>query len=119
MTDWTRVHAFHYNTYIQDFPVTSFLLAGVSFYKETLESIQLDTLLKMTFEPENQYDPEAIVIKRGTDVCGYVPKDTREKIVSFVPCKVKVIDKRLVKGNYSLRVIPTYSHNPSATDLLL
>ena len=105
MTDWTRVHAFHYNTYIQDFPVTSFLLAGVSHYQEAILSLKPDTILEMTFEPENQHDPEAIVIKRGTDICGYVPKVTREKVVSFVPSNVMVIDIRRVKGgNYSLRV---------------
>ena len=105
MTDWVRVHGFHYNTYLQDFPVTSFLLAGVSNYKDTTETIKIDDILEMNFEPLNPYDKNAIVIKRGLDICGYVPKDTMEKIVSFVPCRVKVIDKRLVKNRiYSLRV---------------
>ena len=105
MTDWVRVHGFHYNTYVQDFPVTSFLLAGVSHYKEIIKSIDIDIILEMAFEPENPYDKDAIAIKHNSEVCGYVPKDTREKIVPFVPCKVKVIDKRLVEnGIYSLRV---------------
>ena len=105
MTDWVRVHGFHYNTCVQDFPVTSFLLAGVSNYKGTIETIKIDDILEMNFEPLNPYDKNAIVIKHGLDICGYVPKDTMEKIVSFVPCRVKVIDKRLVKnGIYSLRV---------------
>lgn len=104
MTDWVRVRGFHYNTYVQDFPVTSFLLAGVSNYKDTIETIKIDDILEMEFEPTNPYDNNAIVIKRGSDICGYVPKDTMEKIVSFVPCRVKVIDKRLVKKYYSLRV---------------
>ena len=109
MTDWVRVHAYYYNTYVQDFPVTSFLLAGVSNYKDIIETIKIDDILEMEFEPSNPYDKDAIVIKCDSDVCGYVPKDTMEKIVSFVPCKVKVIDKRLVKKNYSLRVDPNYS----------
>uniref|UniRef100_A0A6C0APU0 HIRAN domain-containing protein n=1 Tax=viral metagenome TaxID=1070528 RepID=A0A6C0APU0_9ZZZZ len=105
MTDWVRVHGFHYNTYVQNFPVTSFLLAGVSNYKETIESIKIDDILEMEYEPLNLYDKNAIVIKRNSEICGYVPKDTMEKIVSFVPCRVKVIDKRLIKnGIYSLRV---------------
>ena len=107
MTDWVRVHGFHYNTYVQHFPVTSFLLAGVSNYKDTIESLKIDDIIDMEFEPENPYDKNAIVIKHGSDVCGYVPKDIMEKIVSFVPCKVKVIDKHLVKKNYSLRVDTT------------
>lgn len=109
MTDWVRVHGFHYNTYVQDFPVTSFLLAGVSNYKDTIETVKIDDILEMEFEPENPYDKNAIVIKCGSDVCGYVPKDTMEKIVPFVPCRVKVIDKRLVKKYYSLRVDTNYS----------
>lgn len=110
MTDWVRVHGFHYNTYVQDFPVTSFLLAGVSHYKEIIKFIDIDTTLEMDFEPENTYDKDAIAIKHNSEVCGYVPKDTREKIVPFVPCKVKVIDKCLVEnGIYSLRVDVIYS----------
>ena len=105
MTDWVRVHGFHYNTYVQDFPVTSFLLAGVSNYQDTIKHIEINTILDMQFEPENKWDKDAIIVKYGSDICGYVPKDTREKIVSFVPCNLMVIDKRRVKGGiYSLRV---------------
>jgi len=105
MTDWIRVHGFHYNTFIQDFPVSSFLLAGVSNYRSTIEAVKVGDILEMEFEPSNPYDKNAIVIKRSLDVCGYVPKDTMEKIVSYVPSRVMVIDKRLVKnGIYSLRV---------------
>jgi len=108
MTDWTRVHGFHYNTYVQEFPVTSFLLAGVSNYKITIEAVQKQDILTMEFEPTNIYDSTAIVIKRGSDICGYVPKDLKGKIISFVPCNVRVIDKRLVSDKiYSMRVDTT------------
>jgi hypothetical protein len=56
-------------------------------------------------EPTNKYDSSAIVIKHNSAVCGYVPRDIKGKIKDFSPCKVKVIDKRLVENDiYSLRL---------------
>ena len=104
MTDWNSVFSFEKHSYIQSFPVTSFLLSGVSFYKDTIKDINIDDILDMTFEP-NIYDESAIIIKKSTNICGYVPKDIKDKVKLYVPSKVKVIDKRLIKNNiYSLRV---------------
>lgn len=105
MTDWKRVFGFEKYTYIQQFPVTSFLLSGVSHYKDIIQVIGVGDILNMSFEPDNKYDSSAIVIKRLTDICGYVPKDLQEKVKQHVPSRVKVIDKRLVENDiYSLRV---------------
>ena len=41
MTDWIKVIGFEKHTYVQSFPVTSFLLSGVSFYKDTLKNFTL------------------------------------------------------------------------------
>ena len=58
----------------------------------------------MSFEP-NTYDSSAIIIKKVTDICGYVPKDIKDKVKQYVPSKVIVIDKRPVEKNiFSLRV---------------
>ena len=104
MTDWTRVHAFAKHSYVESFPVTSFLLSGVSFYKDTIKNINVGDILNMMFE-SNQYDETAIVIKKYSDICGYVPKDIKDIIKNHVPSCVKVIDKRYVEnGIYSLRV---------------
>ena len=104
MTDWKRVFGFEKYTYVQSFPVSSFLLSGVSFYKDTIKHINIGDILDMSFEP-NKYDTSAIIIKKITDVCGYVPKDIKDKVKLYVPSKVIVIDKRLVENNiYSLRV---------------
>lgn len=104
MADWRRVIGFENNTYVQSFPVTSFLLSGVSFYKDTVKEINIGDILDMSFEP-NKYDSSAIIIKRGTDICGYVPKDSKDKVKQHVPSQVKAIDKRLIENNiYSLRV---------------
>jgi hypothetical protein len=104
MTDWVRVHAFEKYTYVESFPTTSFLVAGVSFYKDIIKDIIIGDILDMHFEP-NEYDPSAIILKKDNATCGYVPKDIKEKVIQYVPTKVKVIDKRLVKDNiYSLRV---------------
>jgi len=104
MTDWRRVFGFEKYTYVQSFPVTSFLLSGVSFYKDTVKSIHIGDILDMSFE-SNKYDVSAIIIKKETDVCGYVPKDIKDKVKSYVPSQVRVIDKRLIENNiYSIRV---------------
>ena len=96
--------AFEKYTYVQSFPVTSFLLAGVSFYKDTIKDVHIGDILDMSFEP-NTYDESAIIIKKEMYICGYVPKDSKDKVKVHVPSQVKVIDKRLVENNiYSLRV---------------
>ena len=104
MTDWRRVIGFEKHTYVQAFPITSFLLAGVKSYQDSIENIKEGDILDMDFEPNNTYDSSAIVIKNITDICGYVPKDSQDKVKSYVPSQVKVIDKRRHKGIYSLRV---------------
>ena len=104
MTDWKRVYGFQKYTYVQSFPVTSFLLSGVSFYKDIIKTINIGDILDMNFEP-NQYDALAICVKKNTNIVGYVPKDMKDKVKQNVPSKVKVIDKRLVENDiYSLRV---------------
>lgn len=105
MSDWKRVFGFEKNTYVKKYPVNSFLLSGVSFYKDAVKDINIGDLLDMNFEVNNKYDSSAISIKKITDLCGYVPKDLKEKIIPFVPSQIKVIDKQLVEDNvYSVRV---------------
>lgn len=105
MVDWQRVHVFAKNTYVEKFPITSFLLAGVSNYKETIKCISIGDILFMELDNSNKYDSSAIVIKHNNSICGYVPKGLKEKINSYAPCKVKVIDKRYVENDiFSLRV---------------
>ena len=104
MTDWQKVFSVEKYIQVQSFPVSSFLLAGVSFYKNIINNINIDDILDMNFE-SNIYDNSAIVIKKNIDTCGYVPKDIKDKVKAYVPCQLKVIDKRLIENNiYSLRV---------------
>ena len=104
MTDWNKVFGCERHQHVQSFPITSFLLAGVKSYQDSIENIKNGDILDMSFEPNNIYDSSAIVIKNITDICGYVPKDSQDKVKSYVPSQVKVIDKQRVKTNYSLRV---------------
>lgn len=105
MSDWRRTIGFEKHTYVQSFPVSSFLLSGVSYCKDIVGTIQIDDILKMEFAPENMYDPSAIKITKNNTICGYVPKEIKEKITPYVPADVKVIDKTNVKSDiYSLRV---------------
>jgi hypothetical protein len=104
MSDWTRVHAFQKHSYVEKFPINSFLVSGVSYYPNTVKTVNIYDELNMSFE-SNNYDTSAIVITKNGDICGYVPKELKEKYKSYVPTRVKVIDKRYIKENiYSLRV---------------
>jgi len=105
MTDWNKVFGCERHPHVQAFPITSFLLVGVSHYKDTINNINIGDILDMDFEPNNIYDSSAIVIKKTTDICGYVPKDSQDKVKSYVPSQVKVSHKTRCKGGiYSLRV---------------
>jgi chemotaxis signal transduction protein len=104
MTDWRRVIGFEKHSYVQSFPVTSFLLVGVTNYQETIIGINIGDILDMSHDEQNAYDKTAIIVKRSNNTCGFVSKDEKEKVQPHVPSKVKVIDKRLYKNNYSLRV---------------
>jgi len=105
MSDWGRIYAYEKYASVVKYPTTSFLIAGVSFYKSITETLKVNDVLTMSFEPENIYDNSAIVIKFGDEICGHVPKDMKDKIAEFVPCNVKIIDKRLGKNdNFGLRV---------------
>lgn len=102
------------------FPEKSFLVAGISHFKENCLGIQYDSELKMMFEPNNEYDPFAIRIMYNDKQIGYVPKDAiRIDVKDF--CKnnidepLKIINIKMVSGNasYGIRVIPKcfYKHD--------
>lgn len=87
------------------FPVTSCLLSGVSHYKEVVKDIMVDNILEMSFDPDNKYDSNAIVVRKDDKVCGFVPRDVQAKMKKYVPCKVVVIDKHYIAdGVFSLRI---------------
>lgn len=92
-----------------NFPKESFLVGGISFYKENCVGITYETELTMEAEPENKYDKSAIVIKYNNKKIGYVPNSNCE-IKEF--CKenisepLKIINIKTFHGNYGIRVIP-------------
>ena len=95
------------------FPEKSFLIKGISHFKENCLGIQYDSELKMMFDPNNEYDPSAIRIMYNDKQIGYVPKDAiRIDVKEF--CKnnidepLKIINIKMVSGNasYGIRVIP-------------
>lgn len=87
------------------FPITSCLLSGVSYYKEMVKEIMIDDVLEMSFDSDNKYDSNAIVIRKGDKICGFVPRDVQLKMKKYAPCKVIVIDKHYITdGISSLRI---------------
>ena len=91
-----------------EFPKESFLISGTSYYKENCKEITYSTELIMEEEKENKYDNFAIVIKNKNKIIGYVPKtEVRELCRENIIEKLKIINIKMVDGNYGLRVIPS------------
>ena len=110
-----------YGHYIQhyygnkiNFPKESFLISGISFYKENCSNITYDTELNMKFEPDNIYDQTAIAVMNNDKIIGYVPNNvtmpnnvTIKKLCeNNITEPLKVINIKKIKGNYGIRVIP-------------
>ena len=77
--------------------MVSFRVAGVSFRKDAVEKVNVGDVILLQPEPENEYDPNAIVVlwqgNGSGDECekiGYVPKDLTGYISEMLPCNAIV-----------------------------
>ena len=97
------------------FPEKSFLISGISFYKENCSNITYDTELIMKHEVDNKYDPFAISIMNNDKIIGYVPNsEIKELCKNNIIEPLKIINIKIINGNYGIRVIPKcfYVHDP-------
>jgi hypothetical protein len=97
------------------FPEKSFLISGISFYKENCSNITYDTELLMKPEVDNKYDPFAISIMNNDKIIGYVPNsEIKELCKNNITEPLKIINIKIINGNYGIRVIPKcfYVHDP-------
>ena len=97
------------------FPEKSFLISGISFYKENCSNITYDTELLMKHEVDNKYDPFAISIMNNDKIIGYVPNSViKELCKNNITEPLKIINIKIINGNYGIRVIPKcfYVHDP-------
>ena len=98
------------------FPEKSFLIAGISFYKENCLNITYDTELFMKHEPYNKYDSFAISIINNGKIIGYVPKNNeiKELCKNNITQSLKIINIKMINNNYGIRVIPKcfYVYDP-------
>ena len=89
------------------FPEKSFLISGISFYKENCSNITYDTELLMKHEVDNKYDPFAISIINNDKIIGYVPNsEIKELCKNNITESLKIINIKIINGNYGIRVIP-------------
>ncbi len=72
-----------------------FFIAGVKFHqaKTCLNKIKKDDFLKLTPEPTNNYDPNAIIISYSDIVLGYVPMKISSEVSAFIETSEKVTCK--------------------------
>jgi hypothetical protein len=90
-----------------NFPEQSFLVSGISFYKNNCLDIKYETELTMELEPNNKYDKSAILIKNNNKKIGYVPNSQiKELCKENITEPLKIINIKLINGNYGIRVIP-------------
>jgi len=93
------------------FPDKSFLISGISFYKENVSNITYETELLMKLEPENKYDPNAICILNNDKIIGYVPNtEIKELCKNNINEPLIIINIKVINGNYGIRVIPKCFH---------
>lgn len=89
------------------FPEQSFLIAGISFYKNNCSDITYESELTMEFEPDNKYDKSAISIKNNNKMIGYVPnRQIKEICKENITEPLKIINIKRIDGKYGIRVIP-------------
>jgi hypothetical protein len=90
------------------FPEKSFLISGISFYKENCSNITYDTELTMKHDADNKYDSFAISIMNNDKIIGYVPNnEIKELCKANIKEKLKIINIKIKNGNYGIRVIPS------------
>lgn len=97
------------------FPENSFLISGISFYKESCVDITYETELLMKHEIDNKYDPFAISILNNNKIIGYVPNtQIKELCKNNITEPLKIINIKIINGNYGIRVIPKcfYVYDP-------
>jgi len=97
------------------FPEKSFLISGISFYKENCSNITYNTELLMKHEIDNKYDPFAISIMNNDKIIGYVPNtEIKELCKNNITEPLKIMNIKIINGNYGIRVIPKcfYVHDP-------
>lgn len=98
------------------FPEKSFLISGISFYKENCSNITYDTELIMKHEPDNKHDPFAICILNNDKIIGYVPNnEIKELCKKYITETLKIINIKMINGSYGIRVIPKcfYVNDPT------
>ncbi len=97
------------------FPEKSFLISGISFYKENCSNITYDTELVMKHEQDNKYDSFAISIMNNDKTIGYVPNTLIKDVCKqHINEPLKIINIKIIHGNYGIRVIPKcfYVYDP-------
>lgn len=84
----------------EDFPSSSFLISGVSYYPSVVSKVTYQSHLTVFAEPENPYDPKAMKIVHNGELIGYVPKGYQSNVSDGQSLKVYHI-----KGG-GIRVMP-------------
>lgn len=77
--------------------LTTFNIAGFSYYDGPVvfRDLKIGTKLKLKYEPENKYDPKAVMIKFDGYKLGYVPRGQNSEISKFLEMGYNVFEIRV------------------------
>lgn len=102
------------------FPKESFLISGISYYKNNCDNINYNTKLYMKHDVDNKYDNFAISILNNDKIIGYVPnknKEIKDFCINNMDQALKIINIKQINGNYGIRVIPNCFYNNDNNEL--
>lgn len=89
-----------YIGHTETFPENSFLISGVSFYKDAVRKVTHTSILTSIAEPDNPYYSNAVKVMNDTEQVGYVPKGSQPFVTDGQSLRVFHI-----KGG-GIRVVP-------------
>jgi hypothetical protein len=91
-----------------EFPKESFLISGISYYKDNCENITYNSKLSMIPDIHNVYDKTAISILYEGFIIGYVPNNdyVKELCKNNISDNLIIINIKQIKHNIGIRVIP-------------
>ena len=99
------------------FPEKSFLISGITNFKDNCLDITYSSDLFMYHDVDNKFDKFAISILYNNKIIGYVPNkniEIKELCKNNINEPLKIINIKKINGNYGIRVIPKcfYVYDP-------
>lgn len=76
---------------------THFTIAGFTYYDGSIvfNELKIGTELQLVYEPDNKYDPKAVMLCYGEHKLGYVPRGINSEISKLLEMGYNVFEARI------------------------